>query len=66
MTYAEAVRLFRRAIVRHALEESQGCVKDAATALDLTRPYLHRLCQELGINPADYRPASGVLRRTPE
>jgi DNA-binding NtrC family response regulator len=61
--YREAVAEFRRAFIGAALRENRGNLSKTAPQLGLHRNTLTRLCEELEVEPRNFRPAS---RRPPK
>jgi Nif-specific regulatory protein len=51
--YEAAVRSFKRRLIVRTLRECDGNKARAARTLDLARPYLHRLIEDMGVNSED-------------
>ncbi len=61
--YREAVAEFRRAFIGAALRENRGNLSKTAPQLGLHRNTLTRICEELELEPRNFRPA---CRRPPK
>ncbi|HLW51269.1 MAG TPA: helix-turn-helix domain-containing protein [Candidatus Angelobacter sp.] len=61
VSYGESVREFKKRFIRHVLRENHGNACRAARELGIHRNTLSRICQELRLDPRDFRP--GYYRR---
>jgi DNA-binding NtrC family response regulator len=64
ITYAEAVREFKKRFILHVLAQNRGNQCKAAQEMGMHRNTLSRTMEELGINPAQVRAGVRASQRS--